>query len=104
LSFVLVFALSQVLGTVTPIFTILLVTRVTAALANAGFLAVALSRATALVAPRQKGRALAAAVLSAGVENSGPVWVSVALVAVAASIGLPCTRRRPREGHEHADR
>ncbi|WP_204293068.1 Cmx/CmrA family chloramphenicol efflux MFS transporter [Micromonospora gifhornensis] len=58
LSFVLMFAVTHVVGALTTSFTILLVTRVLAALANAGFLAVALSTAATLVAPDQKGRAL----------------------------------------------
>ncbi|GHJ14056.1 Cmx/CmrA family chloramphenicol efflux MFS transporter [Micromonospora sp. AKA38] len=59
LSFVLVFAGAHVLGALTTSFTVLLITRVLAALANAGFLAVALSTAATLVAPDQRGRALA---------------------------------------------
>ncbi|MCX5121796.1 MFS transporter [Micromonospora sp. NBC_00362] len=59
LSFVLVFAVAHIVGALTTSFAVLLVTRVLAALANAGFLAVALSTATTLVAPDQKGRALA---------------------------------------------
>ncbi|WP_405096461.1 Cmx/CmrA family chloramphenicol efflux MFS transporter [Micromonospora sp. NBC_01412] len=59
LGFVLVFAVAHVVGALTASFAILLVTRMIAALANAGFLAVALSTAATLVAPDQKGRALA---------------------------------------------
>ncbi|MEU1602931.1 Cmx/CmrA family chloramphenicol efflux MFS transporter [Micromonospora matsumotoense] len=59
LGFVLVFAVVHVVGALATSFLILLVTRVIAALANAGFLAVALSTAATLVAPDQKGRALA---------------------------------------------
>ncbi|MEU7589640.1 Cmx/CmrA family chloramphenicol efflux MFS transporter [Micromonospora sp. NPDC049230] len=59
LSFVLVFAVAHVVGALTTSFAVLLLTRVLAALANAGFLAVALSTATTLVATDQKGRALA---------------------------------------------
>ncbi|MEU0152889.1 Cmx/CmrA family chloramphenicol efflux MFS transporter [Micromonospora fulviviridis] len=57
--FVLVFAVAHVVGALTASFTVLLVTRVIAALANAGFLAVALSTAATLVAVEQKGRAVA---------------------------------------------
>jgi len=53
------FALFHVVGAVTPTFAILFAARVVAALANAGFLAVALSIATGLVAEDRKGRALA---------------------------------------------
>lgn len=59
LFFVLVFALMHIGGAVTTGFAVLLVSRVIAALANAGFLAVALSTAATLVAPDRKGRALA---------------------------------------------
>lgn len=45
----LVFAGSHVIGAMTPVFSLLLITRVLSALANAGFLAVALSTATTLV-------------------------------------------------------
>ena len=61
---VIVFALSHVVGALTPDFTVLFVTRVIAAIVNAGFLAVALGAATQLVAPNAKGRAVA--VLLAG--------------------------------------
>ena len=61
---VIVFALSHVVGALTPDFTVLFFTRVIAAIVNAGFLAVALRAATQLVAPDAKGRAVA--VLLAG--------------------------------------
>ncbi|GGY98475.1 Cmx/CmrA family chloramphenicol efflux MFS transporter [Streptomyces poonensis] len=59
LGFVLVFSAAHVLGAVTGSFTVLFATRIVAALANAGFLAVALTTAAALVSPDRKGRALA---------------------------------------------
>lgn len=58
------FLAAHVLGAVTGSFTVLLATRVIAALANAGFLAVALTTAAELVPSGRKGRALA--VLLAG--------------------------------------
>ena len=61
---VIVFALTHIIGALTPDFTVLFVTRVIAAIVNAGFLAVALGAATQLVAPDAKGRAVA--VLLAG--------------------------------------
>ena len=61
---VIVFALSHVVGALTSDFTVLFITRVVAAIVNAGFLAVALGAATKLVAPDAKGRAVA--VLLAG--------------------------------------
>ncbi|WP_369149172.1 Cmx/CmrA family chloramphenicol efflux MFS transporter [Streptomyces sp. R44] len=59
LGFVLVFLAAHVVGAVTFSFTVLVMTRVVAALAYAGFLAVALTTATMLVPPDKKGRALA---------------------------------------------
>ncbi|MEU5835579.1 Cmx/CmrA family chloramphenicol efflux MFS transporter [Streptomyces diacarni] len=59
LGFVIVFAAAHVLGATTASFPVLFATRVIAALANAGFLAVALTTAARLVAADQKGRALA---------------------------------------------
>ncbi|GAA2724955.1 MFS transporter [Actinocorallia aurantiaca] len=58
LCFVLVFAATHIVGALTENFSVLLLTRVIAALANAGFLAVALSTAATLVTADQKGRAL----------------------------------------------
>ncbi|MEU4603875.1 Cmx/CmrA family chloramphenicol efflux MFS transporter [Kribbella sp. NPDC023972] len=52
-----VFLLVHVIGAVTTSFTMLLITRVLAALANAGFLAIALATATSLARPDAKGRA-----------------------------------------------
>lgn len=80
LSFVLVFAAAHVVGALTTSFAVLLVTRVLAALANAGFLAVALSTAAALVATDRKGRALA-------VLLSGTTVATVAGVPGGAALG-----------------
>ncbi|WP_158887415.1 Cmx/CmrA family chloramphenicol efflux MFS transporter [Amycolatopsis anabasis] len=57
LVFLTAFLLVHVLGAVTTSFGVLLATRVVGALANAGFLAVGLATATALVEPNAKGRA-----------------------------------------------
>ncbi|MGY4975062.1 Cmx/CmrA family chloramphenicol efflux MFS transporter [Streptomyces nigrescens] len=57
LTFLVTFLLVHVLGAVTPHYGVLLATRVVAALANAGFLAVALATATSMAAPDAKGRA-----------------------------------------------
>ncbi|MEW1671933.1 Cmx/CmrA family chloramphenicol efflux MFS transporter [Streptomyces noursei] len=57
LVFLVAFLLVHVVGAVTTNFVVLLATRVVAALANAGFLAVALAAAAAMVAPDAKGRA-----------------------------------------------
>lgn len=59
LGFVLAFAAAHAVGAMTTSFTVLFATRVVAALMNAGFLAVALTAAAALVSPDKKGRALA---------------------------------------------
>ena len=63
-TFLLVFAAAHVVAASTTSFALLLCTRVLAALANAGFLAVALRAATASVTADRRGRALA--VLLAG--------------------------------------
>jgi DHA1 family chloramphenicol resistance protein-like MFS transporter len=52
-----VFLAVHVVGALTSDFTVLLVTRILAALANAGFLAIALATAAGLVRPDAKGRA-----------------------------------------------
>ncbi|MEU9489814.1 Cmx/CmrA family chloramphenicol efflux MFS transporter [Streptomyces decoyicus] len=57
LAFLVAFLLVHVLGAVTTHYGVLLATRFVAALANAGFLAVALATATAMVPPDAKGRA-----------------------------------------------
>jgi DHA1 family chloramphenicol resistance protein-like MFS transporter len=77
---VVVFALCHVVAATTPSFSVLFATRVVAAVANAGFLAVALSTATGLVAPNQKGRALA-------VLLSGTTIATVAGVPAGALLG-----------------
>lgn len=59
LGFVLTFAAANAVGAIATSFPVLLATRVVAALANAGFLAVAVTTAATLVSPDKKGRALA---------------------------------------------
>ncbi|MEV4949780.1 Cmx/CmrA family chloramphenicol efflux MFS transporter [Streptomyces sp. NPDC053755] len=59
LGFILTFAAAHAVGALTTSFPVLFATRVVAALANAGFLAVALTAAATLVPPDKKGRALA---------------------------------------------
>ncbi|MFJ8596948.1 Cmx/CmrA family chloramphenicol efflux MFS transporter [Streptomyces sp. NPDC093598] len=59
LGFILTFAAAHAVGAITTSFPVLFATRVVAALANAGFLAVALTAAAALAPPDKKGRALA---------------------------------------------
>jgi MFS transporter, DHA1 family, chloramphenicol resistance protein len=63
-AFLAAFVLAHVVAAVTTSFEVLVATRVVGALANAGFLAVALATVTSLVPPDAKGRALA--VLLAG--------------------------------------
>lgn len=100
---VLVFALSHVVGALTPDFTVLFITRVIAAIVNAGFLAVALGAATKLVAPDAKGRAVAILLAGTTVATVAGVpagallgtalgWQStfwaIALLCVPAAIGI----------------
>ncbi|KOV21769.1 chemotaxis protein [Streptomyces sp. XY431] len=78
--FVLVFLTAHVVGAATSSFPLLVATRVAAALAYAGFLAVALTTATTLVPPDRKGRALA-------VLLSGTTVAAVAGVPGGAVLG-----------------
>ncbi|MBM7173665.1 MFS transporter, partial [Streptomyces sp. G44] len=59
-AFLATFLLVHVVGALTTSFAVLLATRVAGALANAGFLAVALVTATSMVEPNAKGRATSA--------------------------------------------
>ena len=103
LGFVVIFTLCHVVAATTPSFSVLFATRVLAAVANAGFLAVALTTATGLVAPNQKGRALAAllsgttiavvagvpagALLGTAMGWRATFW-AVALLCVPAAVGI----------------
>ncbi|MFD3441816.1 Cmx/CmrA family chloramphenicol efflux MFS transporter [Streptomyces sp. NPDC058685] len=80
LGFVLVFLAAHVVGASTPSFAVLVATRVVAALAHAGFLAVALTTAGTLVPPGRKGRALA-------VLLSGTTLATIAGVPGGSAIG-----------------
>lgn len=98
-----VFALCHIAGALTPNFPVLFGARLVAALANAGFLAVALSTAAALVAPNQKGRALSVllggttvatiagvpggAVLGALLGWRSAFW-AIALLCLPAALGI----------------
>ena len=100
---VIVFAAAHVVGALTPDFTVLFITRVIAAIVNAGFLAVALGAATKLVAPNAKGRAVsillagttvatvagvpAGAVLGTALGWQSTFW-AIALLCVPAAIGI----------------
>lgn len=59
IGFLLVFVLAHIAGALAPSFAVLLVTRVVAAIANAGFLAVSLSAVRMLVPPQTTTRAVA---------------------------------------------
>lgn len=100
---VTVFALCHVVGAMAPNFPVLIATRVIAALANAGFLAVALCTATTLVAADRKGRALSillggtTAATIAGVPGGAVLgallgWRSafwaIALLCLPAALGI----------------
>ncbi|MFF0703050.1 Cmx/CmrA family chloramphenicol efflux MFS transporter [Streptomyces tendae] len=80
LAFVLAFAAAHAVGALTTSFPVLVATRVVAALANAGFVAVALTAAAALVPADRKGRALA-------VLLSGTTVATVAGVPGGALLG-----------------
>ncbi|HEY3562624.1 MAG TPA: Cmx/CmrA family chloramphenicol efflux MFS transporter [Kribbella sp.] len=98
-----VFLAVHVVGALTSSFTVLLTTRVLAALANAGFLAIALATATDLVRPDAKGRATsvllggttlacivgvpAGAALGRYLGWRSAFW-AVALVSIPALIGI----------------
>lgn len=86
LGFVLVFAVTHVVGALTTSFPVLLVTRLMAALANAGFLAVALATAATLVAADHQGRALA--VLLSGTTVAAIVGVPAG-AALGSLLGWP---------------
>ncbi|MFB7251538.1 Cmx/CmrA family chloramphenicol efflux MFS transporter [Microbacterium sp. NPDC056234] len=113
----LVFAGCHVAGALTPDFSILLATRAVSAVATAGFLAVALSTATALVPPDRKGRALsillsgttiatvagvpAGALLGDALGWRATFW-AIALLCLPAALGvilgIPNGRRSPGHG------
>ncbi|MEU5475531.1 Cmx/CmrA family chloramphenicol efflux MFS transporter [Streptomyces lydicus] len=123
LTFLIAFLLVHVVGALTTSYPVLLATRVVAALANAGFLAVALATATAVVAPDAKARAtsvlLGGTTLAciAGVPAGaylGEVWgwraafwavALVSLPAVAAIVwAVPADGGRGPAGGAGADR
>ncbi|WP_341267244.1 MULTISPECIES: Cmx/CmrA family chloramphenicol efflux MFS transporter [Gordonia] len=79
---ILMFATSHVIGALTSVFSLLLVARVISALANAGFLAVALGTATNLVPAHRKGRALS--ILLAGTTMATVVGVPAGALLGAA--------------------
>ena len=100
---VIVFALTHIIVALTPHFTVLFITRVIAAIVNAGFLAVALGAATKLVAPDAKGRAVAVLLAGTTVATVAGVpagtllgtalgWQStfwaIALLCIPAAIGI----------------
>jgi DHA1 family chloramphenicol resistance protein-like MFS transporter len=100
---VIAFALSHIVGALTPDFTVLFLTRVVAAIVNAGFLAVALGAAASLVPPHRKGRAVAVllagttvatvagvpagALLGTALGWQATFW-AIALLCVPAAIGI----------------
>lgn len=81
LVFLAVFLAAHISGAVTAEFTVLVATRVVAALANAGFLAVALTAATGLVPAARRGRALA-------ILLSGTTMATIAGVPGGALLGV----------------
>ncbi|CAM5263434.1 MFS transporter OS=Streptomyces tendae OX=1932 GN=F3L20_22515 PE=4 SV=1 [Streptomyces tendae] len=94
LGFVLAFATAHAVGATTADFPVLFTTRVVAALANAGFLAVALTAGSALVPPDKKGRALA--VLLSGTTVATVAGVPGGSVRQQEQAERPRRRRAPR--------
>jgi MFS transporter, DHA1 family, chloramphenicol resistance protein len=101
--FVVVFLAAHVVGALTTSFAVLLASRVVAALANAGFLAVALTTAVALVSSQRRGRALAVLLSGTTVATIAGVpggallgtafgwratFLAVAVLCVPAAIGV----------------
>ncbi|MFF0445279.1 Cmx/CmrA family chloramphenicol efflux MFS transporter [Streptomyces sp. NPDC004609] len=80
LTFLITFLLAHVVGALTHSFEVLFVTRVIAALANAGFLAVGLATAAGMVGPQAKGRATS-------VLLSGVTLACIAGVPLGAVVG-----------------
>ncbi|MBO3735844.1 Cmx/CmrA family chloramphenicol efflux MFS transporter [Glycomyces niveus] len=113
-AFLVLFLAAHVVGAVTESFAVLLATRVLAAFANAGFLAVALTATAALVAPDRKGRALAVllggttiatvagvpggALLGALLDWRATFW-AVALLCLPAALGVLRGLPDTREAH-----
>nr|WP_205324533.1 MFS transporter [Glycomyces sp. YM15] len=111
IAFLGLFLTAHVIGAVTHSFAVLFTTRIVAAFANAGFLAVALTATAALVAPDRKGRALSVllggttiavvagvpggALLGAFLGWRATFW-AVALLCLPAALGVrrgvPATR------------
>jgi DHA1 family chloramphenicol resistance protein-like MFS transporter len=102
-AFLAVFVLAHVVGALTGSYAVLLATRVIGALANAGFLAVALVTAAALVPPDAKGRAtsvlLGGTTLACVAGVPGGAWLgqllgwraafwAVALISVPALLAI----------------
>ncbi|MGK8525444.1 Cmx/CmrA family chloramphenicol efflux MFS transporter [Nocardia asteroides] len=109
-AFLAVFCAAHVVGAVTSDFTVLLSTRVVAAIANAGFLAVALAALPRLVGPGEVGRATSVVVSGvtvaciAGVPAGtllGQVWgwraAFWAVAIVSGVVLLPVWTMVPRE-------
>lgn len=117
---VVIFAACHVVAATSETFSVLFATRVVAAVANAGFLAVALSTAIRLVDPSRKGRALAillsgttiamisgvpaGALLGTALGWRATFW-AVAFLCVPAAIGiLSGIRPQPRDTQDEANR
>ncbi|MFD8479302.1 Cmx/CmrA family chloramphenicol efflux MFS transporter [Kitasatospora sp. NPDC059673] len=79
-AFIVLFAVAHVVGATAASFEVLCVSRVVAAFANAGFLALAVTAAAGLVAPERRGRAV-------GVLLSGTTAATVVGVPAGALLG-----------------
>ena len=86
-SFLIVFVAAHIVGALTDSFPLLLLTRVVAAVANAGFLAVALALIVRIVEPHRQARAV-------GVVLAGTTLALIAGVPAGAVLGASGGERR----------
>ena len=84
----LVFAGSHVIGAMTPVFSLLLITRVLSALANAGFLAVALSTAPTLVPTIATVVGVPAGALLGTALGWRTTFWAIAILCIPAAVGV----------------
>lgn len=115
LGFLAAFAAAHVAAATTASFSVLMLSRVVAALANAGFLAVALATAAAVAGPERRGRAVAVLLsgttlaMVAGVPAGAVVgdlfgwrstFLTVAVLCVPPVLAIAASRASPSDGPE----
>ncbi|NMD55787.1 MFS transporter [Tsukamurella conjunctivitidis] len=115
LGFLVAFAAAHVVAALTASFSVLVLSRVVAAFANAGFLAVALATAVAVVGPERRGRAVAVLLsgttlaMVAGVPAGAVVgdllgwrstFLAVAALCLPPLLAIAATRPAPSEAPE----